>query len=76
MNILGCYIIDIRVILLCNMTFIGSWVLTKSSMFDTFLVHVRRFELKTLYIGTLRVKTPYFGMPRGAKMSLALNEPK
>ena len=55
MNILGCYIIDIRVILLCNMTFIGSWVLTKSSMFDTFLVHVRRFDLKTLYTGTLRV---------------------
>jgi hypothetical protein len=57
------------------MTLIGSWVLTKTSMF-AFLVHVRRFELKTLYIGTSRVKTPHFGRPRGAKMSSTLNEAK
>ena len=32
-----------------------------------------RFEQRTFYIGVLKVKT-HFGMPRGAKTSLTLDE--
>ena len=51
---------------------IGSWLfcIQYLSMFEGSV----DFEQGTFYIGSLRVKT-HFGMPRGAKMCLALNEP-
>jgi hypothetical protein len=49
-------------------------LLTKPSMFGKFLVHAWRFEQRTFYIGSLEGQT-HFGLPRGAKMSLALHKP-
>ena len=52
-------------------------LLTKPSMFGKFCgasVEIGwRFEDRTFVIGSWRVK-PHFGMPRGARMSLALHE--
>ena len=67
----------LKVILKLNMTF--SWELVVShtplSIFSNFLVHARRFERRTFYIGRLSIKL-ILTCQKGANMTLALTESK